>query len=299
MSVVLMYHGIFPDNDTSTIDAEDLPYALSVSNFTRQLDLLAQRRVGLYDAGETPQVVITFDDGHASSLELAAPLLLERQLSAYFFITSDFIGQRPGFMTADELSELSRLPGMCIGSHGRTHRFFDDLSVQDSLLELTSSKRALEAICGARCDSISFPGGRFSAQTLDQMVQAGYTQWFGSEIGLVSAERLLSADRAEKCGPSQLLAGEIEVANVEQGRTQDSGNLSLEDRWLLAAQYGDKPLERVAIRRNAQIEEFRRIIDQEKAYFRQKRRNSQVKQLLRSAIGNRLYHGLYKSISAR
>lgn len=301
MSVVLMYHGIFPDHDFSAIDSDDLPYALSVSDFTQQLDLLAERRVGLYAGHAAPEVVITFDDGHASALELAAPLLLERQLSAYFFITSDFIDQRRGFMSADELAALSRLPGMCIGSHGRTHRFFDDLSIEESLGELISSKSALEVICGARCDSISFPGGRFTQQTISQLAGAGYTQWFGSEIGLVSSDRMQGTDSSSS-ETSSLEAGRLGGYEEAEARSKpysgsDSG--ALEDRWQLTAQCDNQPLERVAIRRNTQLSEFRRIIGQETGYFRQKRRNSQVKHLIRNVIGNRLYHGLYKSFVAR
>ena len=303
MSVVLMYHGIFPDNNPDVIDAEDLPYALSVSDFTRQLDLLAQSDVGLYDQSKMPEVVITFDDGHASAIELAAPLLLERELPAYFFVTTDFINQRDGFMSGDELAELSRMRGMCIGSHGVTHRFFDDLNSSESLDELISSKRALESWCEARCDSLSFPGGRFSPQTLAQLLEAGYTQWFGSEIGLVDTDRL--HEGGEHVGTGSLLPSELKNA-VENGHVDDSleresdATLSASsDRWQLAALRGQQPLERVAIRRNTQLPEFRRIMCQDLNYFRQKRRNSQVKQLIRSVVGNRLYHGLYKSILAR
>ena len=277
MSVVLMYHALFPDNDTSAIDAEDLPYAVSVSDFTRQLDLLAERRVGLFNVEEgdgrrLPEVVITFDDGHASNLHLAAPLLKERNLAAYFFVTSEFIGQRSGFMSRDELRELSHIPGMCIGSHGATHRFFDDLNAEQSMDELTQSRQMLEEVCDSACVSISFPGGRYNLQTLGQLAGAGYTQWFGSDIGLVSAEQLAGSGSNE-------------------GR--------LQDRWALVAQTGQTPLARVAIKRNSQLDEFHRIIAQQTGYFRRKRLNNKLKLVARKIIGNRLYHGLYKSISAR
>lgn len=282
MSVVLMYHDIFPDNDTHTVDAEDLPYALSVSDFTRQLDVLAERPVGLYNDEGFPEVVITFDDGHISNLELAAPLLQERNLPAYFFVTTGFIDSRPYYMSSAELAELSSLPGMCIGSHGVTHRFFDDMSADDSIEELKKSRTFLESVCQSACTSISFPGGRYTQKTLQQLKDAGYTQWFGSEIGTVNTEQLHQAQR-----------------NMgSQGK-----NLSEEDqyenRWNLVSQCENAPLERVAIRQNTQIEEFHRIINADRQYFRKKRLNSQAKHFARRLMGNRLYHGLYKSLSAR
>lgn len=296
MSVVLMYHSVFPDNDHSSVDAEDLPYAVKLSDFKQQLDALAEQKTGLFTHDCTPDVVITFDDGHASNLQLAAPLLQERQLSAYFFITSQFIGQRAHFMSADELRELSHLPGMCIGSHGMTHRFFDDMSVDESVAELTGSRLALEAICGSACRSISFPGGRFASSTLEQLAASGYQQWFGSQIGVVDANAFQgkseSITRSTNPDTLELQAsvGEVDSQAAVQALT---------DRWQLCHQSSPQPLQRVAIRCSTQLDEFRRIISRDPAWFRRKHFNSQVKQITRQVLGNRLYHGLYKSISAR
>jgi len=275
MSVVLMYHALFPDGDCGAVDIEDQPYAVSVSDFTRQMDMLANHRVGLYANRDCPDIVITFDDGHASNLQLAAPLLVERGLSAYFFVTTDFIGKRSGFMNEAELGELSDMPGMCIGSHGVTHRFFDDMSTEESIRELVTSRQILESICSSSCRSMSLPGGRFARSTLPQFSEAGYTQWFGSAIGLVSSE-IWQADSA---------AGQA-------GATQS-------DRWQLSQQNSRHPLSRVAIRANTQVSEFQRIIDADESYFRGKRIKSQLKHAVRRLIGNRIYHGLYTSFAAR
>jgi|GEM_PF-598643 len=286
MSVVLMYHAIFPDNDTSTIDDEDLPYAVSVSDFTAQLDLLVKYKVGIFADSAMPELVISFDDGHVSNLLLAAPLLLERNLPAYFFVTSNFVGKRKHFMSSDELSELSRISGMCIGSHGMTHRFFDDMSRDEAMEELGDSRRMLESLCGSACRSISFPGGRYNASTLELLGEAGYTQWFGSEIGLVDSSRL----------QKNAFTGTAD----DQHSSANSGEKPLlADKWSLSQQHKLLPLQRVAIKRNTQMEEFSRIIRQEPAYFRRKRLSSQVKHTVRRIIGNRLYHGLYKSLAAR
>ena len=267
-----MYHAIHADDDISAVDAEDLPYAVSVSEFTRQLDQLATLDVGLCDEQSMPDVIITFDDGHGSNLHLAAPLLVERKLPAYFFVTTDFIDKRAHFMSSEELGQLSRMPGMCIGSHGTSHRFFDDLTPEESLRELNDSRTFLEQVCGCACRSMSFPGGRFTPGVLSQLKSAGYTQWFGSELGLISDARFLQTKASE---------------------TSES------ERWFLATQREARPLERVAIRRSTQIDEFRSIICQESGYFRRKQMSSRVKRLLRQIIGNRLYHGLYKSIAER
>ena len=272
VSVVLMYHALFEDGRSASIDAVDRPYAVSRSAFARQLDELAPGKIGLFDQTResSPEIVITFDDGHASNLAIAAPMLLERELQAYFFITTDFIGQRPGFLGETELAELSRGPGLCIGSHGVSHRFFDDMSPSEARLELEQSRDQLTALTGSACCSLSFPGGRFNQQYISLLRQAGYRQWFGSELG------------------------------IADGSTFDQDDKSpIDDRWLLSRQCKDRPVDRVAIRRGTQLPEFRRIISQEPAYFRRKKQISRVKSSVRRVLGNRLYHGLYKYVSRR
>lgn len=267
-----MYHALFADDDMSGIAVEDRPYAVSRTQFAHQLDALRDKKVGLIDStmSDLPDIVVTFDDGHASNLSIAAPLLEERELSAYFFITSGYIDNRAGFMNCSELRELGQKSGMCIGSHGVSHRYFDDMSESEARAELEQSRSVLTEHSGSACCCFSFPGGRYNQKTISLARAAGYRQVFGSEINTIDKSAF----------------------NV----SIDSEPL---DKCSLQHQSSSRPIERIAIRRNTQIDEYTRIIDQDPAYFRRKKRQSRVKATIRRALGNRLYHGIYKSISAR
>lgn len=268
MSVVLMYHSLYEGEDTSAIDAEDLPYAVSKQNFIEQLECLVNMKSGVFVPGDNTDVVITFDDGHQSNLDIAVPLLVERNLSAYFFITSGFIDSRPDFLCADGVAALANVSGMVVGSHGVTHQFFNDLSSRAACQELVESKALLENITGHRCESMSFPGGRYNKRTLDLLRSVGYTQWFGSDVGTVDVARRF--DSTVTTPTSQLLP----MSGIE-------------------------PLKRVAVRRNTQLNEFERMITPDRSYYRSHQRRSQAKKILQRTLGNRLYYGLYKSVSAR
>ncbi len=254
MSVVLMYHGLYDGEDTSRIDAEDLPYAVSKHNFVQQLDRMQNKSVGLLDekAGEMPEVVITFDDGHISNFDIAMPLLAERGLSAYLFITGDYVGKRAHFCHASHLKKIAE-NGNVIGSHGMTHRFFDDLDDEQAECELRQSMQQLSDQCGQPVQSISYPGGRYNNRTLELSRQSGYAQIFGSEVGTLKQSDLTAIP----------------------------------------------PLSRVAIRRGTTLDEFDRIINADTAYYAMAKTKHKAKSLVKRTLGNRLYHGLYKSISAR
>ena len=249
-----MYHALYHGEDTSRIDSEDLPYAVSTSNFVAQLDKLKSKRVGLLKSQTDvlPDVVITFDDGHLSNYDIAMPLLAERGLSAYLFVTSDFVGRRTHFCHAEHLRKMAA-NGMEIGSHGQTHRFFDDLSDEEAECELRQSMNQLADQCGQPVESISYPGGRYNKRTLEISRSVGYGQLFGSDVGTISRADMSAAP----------------------------------------------PLKRVAIRRGTTLEEFEKMVNADTGYYAFQKSKHKAKTLVKRTLGNRLYHGLYKSISAR
>ena len=199
---ILMYHGLYAtEAQRLAIDPVDRPYAISTEAFARQLDLLAQADIPvvpprvLEQTVPTPGgVLLTFDDGHASNAELALPLLRQRGLSALFFVTTDFIGQRPGFCTWDQVRTLAR-EGMTIGGHGQTHRFLSDLPEAELRRELQLSHARIAQELQAPVRQMSFPGGRYDARCLQIAHEVGYSVLHGSEIGTLPALQAASPHR--------------------------------------------------------------------------------------------------------
>ena len=126
---------------------------------------------GTGEAGDA-HVVLTFDDGCASDLSVAAPMLREAGFGATFFVTVGHLGT-PGFMTHGQLRELADA-GFEIGSHGMTHAYMSDLDVAGIRSELTDSKAALEDLAGCAVQHFSCPGGRWSRVVADTAREAGY-----------------------------------------------------------------------------------------------------------------------------
>lgn len=117
-------------------------------------------------------VVLTFDDGHASHFELAAPLLLRYRFTGTFFITVDRVG-RPGAMTWDQLRKLVFL-GMEIGSSGLSRESLTSLPKSELAGELTQAKRALEEQLGVPVRALAAPGGDWNGAVTEAARQAGY-----------------------------------------------------------------------------------------------------------------------------
>ncbi len=254
MSVVLMYHALYPDGDLSQIDVEDQPYAVSESTFKQHLDMLKPFKVGVFSddsSEELPEIVITFDDGHISNYELALPLLQQAGYRAYFFVTTHFINSREYFCRPEQLKALAEA-GMVVGSHGVSHEFLADLPADAVEHELAHSRSTLGSWIQQDIQSLSFPGGRYTPAVMQQAKATGYRQIFDSTFDTVSV-----TDLAEH-----------------------------------------KPLARVAIRRSTSADEFQRMISRDVSLYRKVQRSQWIKQTLKRTLGNRLYHGLYKSLTA-
>ena len=198
---LLMYHGLYAnEQEYQAIDAADRPYAVSTQRFTEQLQAMQQAGLNIIDPAQLDSpamsnggVVLTFDDGHASNHQHALPILQQLGMKAVFFVTSDFMERRRGFCSWAQLREMAE-QGMTIGSHGRTHRFLDDLSDAEAVAELADSKQAIELGIGRAIDQVSFPGGRFKPRQIALWQSLGYRAFHSSRVAAAPARPIQPHD---------------------------------------------------------------------------------------------------------
>ncbi|MGZ8844598.1 MAG: polysaccharide deacetylase family protein [Pyrinomonadaceae bacterium] len=173
MSSVLVYHTISSHREPLPGDIDISPEA-----FARQVDWLARWRTvaplaqTLYSTRRR-QVAITFDDGFRDNLTVALPLLEKYSLPATVFVAAGFIGN-DGYLTRDELRELSQSSLITIGAHGFWHRHFNLLSSDEARHELIEARTMLEEVTGKKVDLMAWPYGECD-QRLERLAgEAGY-----------------------------------------------------------------------------------------------------------------------------
>jgi peptidoglycan/xylan/chitin deacetylase (PgdA/CDA1 family) len=191
----LMYHELHaPGRALCDESAGYVRYVVTEDEFREQLEVVETntwRGVNVTQAlaaanDTTPAVCFTFDDGCASDLHVAAPLLNEKNFNATFYVTVHHLG-RPGYLTLPELRELSDL-GFEIGSHSMSHRHLNDLGREEIEFELLDSKRRLEEIVGKPVVHFSCPGGRVNGVVTEVAMNAGYKTVATSRVGLNFAD---------------------------------------------------------------------------------------------------------------
>lgn len=179
--VVLMYHSVKHDER---------------DRFARQIDQLRRLAHPVYAdfAGAATDgrryVAVTFDDAYHSVLENAFPILNERGVPSTYFVPTQHVGSKPGWitdarhrdaaerlLTDNELRQM-RNAGALMGSHGVTHRPLTLLSPSDVTAELAQSRTTLSAMVGQDIDLFALPYGAGNAEVYRMAVAAGYRRVF-------------------------------------------------------------------------------------------------------------------------
>jgi peptidoglycan/xylan/chitin deacetylase (PgdA/CDA1 family) len=126
-------------------------------------------------------VRLSFDDGNSSDVDVALPALVDRDLTASFFVVAGLIGE-PGYLDRADVRELVGA-GMTIGCHGMRHRAWRGLDSAALTEELIDARHLLESAAGSPVREAACPFGRYDRRSLKSLRDSGYERVFTSDGG--------------------------------------------------------------------------------------------------------------------
>jgi peptidoglycan-N-acetylglucosamine deacetylase len=177
-------------------------------------------------------VTTSWDDGDRADLKLAE-MLKSRGISGTFYVPNTPYGGRPALSHAD-LRNLSA-EGFEIGAHSVSHKLLWGLSAEELASEVAPCKPFLEDILGREVQMFCYPCGRYDANVIRALKQAGYR---GARTVRMLSTRL-RFDPFEMPTTVQLMphAKAGYVRNVLRARKIEGvqvflGNLAKLDNWL-------------------------------------------------------------------
>jgi len=172
--VILNFHGI--GTPPTTVPEAEKPYWIGADDF----------RVLVSDAARQARemnlrLLLTFDDGNKSDIEIAAPLLKDLGLPGLFFPCTGRLSHA-GYLDAEDLRALAA-DGFGVGSHGVDHLPWASLAGAELKAEIAGSKAALDRILPTGVDIAALPFGSYRQAVLGALWRAGYKQVFTSDPG--------------------------------------------------------------------------------------------------------------------
>jgi peptidoglycan/xylan/chitin deacetylase (PgdA/CDA1 family) len=170
MTVVnLTVHGI--GTPPRPLDPGEDKIWITVGQFEHMLDAVAGRQ----------DVRITFDDANCSDVEIGLPALVERGMTAVFFLLAGRLGE-PGRLDESGVRALHSA-GMAIGSHGWAHSDWRALDDSSAGLEIRSACERLTELCGTPVTDVSVPFGSYDRTVLRRLRSAGVRRVYTSDGG--------------------------------------------------------------------------------------------------------------------
>lgn len=155
VSQVLMFHHVVGAGETPLE-----PFlSVSAARFARFAASLSPDTVRpMADLTRHGSMILSFDDIFVSAFDHAFPVLREHGLPYTIFIAPGLLDQ-PGYISREQLRELTADPLCSIGAHSMTHCAMRPLSAEQVRGELGGSKRWLENFCGRDVPYFAFPYG--------------------------------------------------------------------------------------------------------------------------------------------
>lgn len=142
--------------------------------------------------GDVPEraVVITFDDGWASTYNIALPILEKYGYPATLFVTNSLIGSDKKALNWTQVKELENSGVIDVQCHTRTHPDLSkvgDRDIQDYLKflvdEMVDSREFLKKKIGKTCKYLAYPYGASNHLVVAMAEKAGYRAAFTVDRG--------------------------------------------------------------------------------------------------------------------
>ncbi len=194
---ILMYHAIHVMAEEEAANAN-----LIVDPATFESHLQALQDAGYYTLSPAeaykiltenvlPQgkkvVWLTFDDSLADFYSQAYPILTKYQMKATNNVITGFVeNNTAGYLTVDQMLEMKE-NGMSFESHTVSHPDLEYSTSDAQIYEMQTSKEFLDANLSQETTIITYPSGRYNAETGSIAESLGY------KLGLTTNEGLASA----------------------------------------------------------------------------------------------------------
>ena len=176
---VLMIHWVCNDR----LDNPNEKFRLSTEQFESLIDWLKVKNVIRLENWESESdfYALTVDDVPECFYFNAYPILVKEKIPFTLFVNVSLL-DTVGYITSEQLKEMSSNTLCTIGSHGIEHVEYARLSCAEVLNELHNSKDILERKVGKSVQMFAFPYGSYYACGYKNKVLAGeiYKYAFGT-----------------------------------------------------------------------------------------------------------------------
>ena len=184
--IVLMYHRFDENKYPST--------NIKMDNFIEQLNLIKKNQfkfinpnnfeVAIRNKKNEKKILLTIDDAFKSFYDKAWPVLKEKKIPFLLFVNTREIGSN-GYMTWDQIKEVSKEKFVHIGNHSYSHDYLVDKTDGKINDDIHRAIKDLKKNLGYDTPFFSYPFGEYSNNFKNIIKNFSFKYAFGQHSGVV------------------------------------------------------------------------------------------------------------------
>ena len=183
--IVLMYHRFEENKYPST--------NIKIADFIKHIDLIKKYNFNFVSAKDfknsllnlksNKKILLTIDDAFKSFYDQAWPLLKNEKIPFILFVNTREIGSN-GYMTWDQIQEISKEKFVHIGNHSYSHDYLVDKQDDEIIKDIDLARRDLKKNLGYNSSFFSYPFGEYSINFKNIIKNFGFKFAFGQHSGV-------------------------------------------------------------------------------------------------------------------
>ncbi len=130
------------------------------------------------------KILLTIDDGFSSFYENAWPILKKEKIPFVIFVNTESVGSN-GYMTWDELREISQFDFVHIGNHSHSHAYLADKSDAEIKKDIEISIKLFKEKLNHETKFFAYPFGEYKESYKKIVKDLGFDYGFGQHSGVI------------------------------------------------------------------------------------------------------------------
>ena len=167
---------------------------IKIADFIQQLNLIKKKQFkfinpidfedSLLNMKKERKILLTIDDGFLSFYEQAWPILKIEKIPFILFVNTREVGTR-GYMSWDQIKEVSKEKFAHIGNHGYSHEYLVDMKDREIRDDINIASSDFKNNLEYNSFFFSYPFGEYSNSFKTIVKDLGFKYAFGQHSGVV------------------------------------------------------------------------------------------------------------------
>ncbi len=171
---------------------------IKIADFIKHIDLIIKNDFNFIDANNfennliknknKKKILLTIDDAFKSFYDQAWPILKNKKIPFLLFVNTREIGSS-GYMTWDQIKEISKEKFVHIGNHSYSHEYLVDKTDEEIINDIDRAIKDFKKNLKYNSPFFSYPFGEYSNSFKNIIKNFGFKYAFGQHSGVADATK--------------------------------------------------------------------------------------------------------------